>query len=321
MNTLVQNMNNALSDAVGRAGSSVTFIDYDKYYTAGMGRFCEKDYPESNPNRYGLLFYEWDTDDNKPETDGEKALANSPPLHVTPGLVMNGTFHAAINDYIKQMHAQNPSWGSNWTTVDGSLPHIESLNATKKQLLHGTSSNLVPDGYAKVFHPRPNGHQLIANLVLYHIEANYAKKLNQAWPPEEITSDTCAPLKPLPPPSSPKSQSNQHPPQPSCNKAFDGHTDTDEWAQGELASEVCDKAKNDEQMIKQGDPSSNIHEVLYYQSGDNAWIYDVSWKDGCTSDVTKRSAWNPMGASYNCTSLFVRDFKQCESKSRSPYLR
>ena len=75
MNALVENMNKALSDAVDRAGSGVTFIDYDKYYTESLGRFCEKGYPETNPNRYGLLFYEWDTDDNEPETDGAKAQA------------------------------------------------------------------------------------------------------------------------------------------------------------------------------------------------------------------------------------------------------
>ncbi len=191
MNTIVQNMNNVLSAAVSRAGSDVTFIEYDTYYTQSLGRFCEDNYPETNPNRYGLLFYEWDTDDNAPETDGATAQVSGPPLAITPGLVMNGTFEASINNYIRQTIAQNSTWGQNWTTVQGTPPTIDSLNATKQQIVKGSSSNLVPDGYGRVFHPRPNGHQLIANLIFYEIEANYAKKLNQNWPAEEITSGTC----------------------------------------------------------------------------------------------------------------------------------
>ena len=68
------------------------------------------------------------------------------------------------------------------------------------------------------------------------------------------------------------------------------------------------------------DAITNIHDVLHYQPGDNAWVYDVFWQDGYTSDVTERSEWNPMGEEYNCTRLLERDYKQCESEFTSRYV-
>jgi hypothetical protein len=33
---------------------------------------------------------------------------------------------------------------------------------------------------------------MIANLILYHVSNNYAKRLHQEWAPEEVTQDTCS---------------------------------------------------------------------------------------------------------------------------------
>ena len=66
-------------------------------------------------------------------------------------------------------------------------------------------------------------------------------------------------------------------------------------------------------MIKKGDPNSYIHEEKYNEPGDNAYVYDVFWQDGCKSDVSQRNAFNPMGEWYNCTTLLERDYKKCES--------
>ncbi|KAF2756150.1 SGNH hydrolase [Pseudovirgaria hyperparasitica] len=192
MNKLVTNMNKVLSDAVGRAsGDLVTFVDYNKYFAEGRGRFCEDAYKETNPNRYGLLYYEWNTDDNADETDGFTTSDARSPSTFTPSLVMNGTFEGSINDFVRQNMAKHPDWHINMPVAQGAPPRIDTIQATEEQLAIGYSAGVLPDSYGRVFHPRPNGHQLIANLVLYQIEANSAKKIAKHWPAEEITRDTC----------------------------------------------------------------------------------------------------------------------------------
>ena len=83
-----------------------------------------------------------------------------------------------------------------------------------------------------------------------------------------------------------------------------------------MAGYVCNVAKAGGQMIKAGDNSTFIQKELYYQPGENAYVFDVYWKDGCKSTVTQRNAFNPMGGDFNCTSLFERDYKQCKSLDR-----
>lgn len=192
MNELVLNMNKALSEAVGRAGDSVTFVDYDKYYVDGEGRFCEDDFKETSPNRYGLLFYEWNTDDSADETDGLTATDVGSAGSFEPSLVMNGTFEAAINDWARKTLEKNPDWAKGVANAQGAALSIDSVQATDEQKAIGYSSSIVPDSYGRVFHPRPNGHALIANLVLYHVSANYAKRINQDWPQEEVAEGTCS---------------------------------------------------------------------------------------------------------------------------------
>lgn len=185
-------MNKALNDAVTRAGDGVTFVDYDKYNVQGRGRFCEDAYKETNPNRYGLNFYEWNTDDSADETDGLTASSSDSAGSFEPSLVMNGTFEAAINDWVRETLAKNPDWAKDVANAQGAAPSIDSVQATDEQKAIGYSSSVVPDSYGRVFHPRPNGHAMIANLVLYHVSENYAKRINQKWSEEELTKDTCS---------------------------------------------------------------------------------------------------------------------------------
>lgn len=192
MNELVVNMDKALSDAVDRAGDHVTFIDYDKYHADSRGRFCENGCEETSPNCAGLLFYEWDTDDSAEETDDRTGQTAESMGTFTPSLVMNGTFEGAINERVRQSLAKNPSWGEGVATAQGAPPSIDSVQATDDQIVRGYSTSLVPYGYGgRVFRPRPNGHQLIANLVPCNVQANYAKLTSQNWPEEDVTTDTC----------------------------------------------------------------------------------------------------------------------------------
>lgn len=119
---------------------------------------------------------------------------------------MNGTFEGAINRYARQAIADNPSLAKQLPPMQGVLPSIESVHATDVQIASGIFRTILPDKYLRVFHPRANGHQVIANLVLYHAGANNAARLKQEWPSEQLTHDTC-PAKnvitqtPAPPPA------------------------------------------------------------------------------------------------------------------------
>ena len=190
MNKLVRNMNSAISDAVKRAGTSVVFVPYDQYYIDTIGRFCEKGYSETDSNRNGLLLYEYYTDDT---ADADSVTSNGTKLARSGGPVMNGTFEWQINEWIKQAQ-QNDS------SLTPAIPQnpagpgasVNSVNATPDQLHNGYTTAVLPDSYGRIFHPRPGGHQLIANLVLYNMMVTRAKQLSVPQSGQESqTIDTC----------------------------------------------------------------------------------------------------------------------------------
>ncbi|OQO09623.1 hypothetical protein B0A48_05025 [Cryoendolithus antarcticus] len=205
LNALTKSTNKALSDAASRAGASVTFVDYDKYVPLVQGRFCEDKHPETNGNRAGLLFYEWYTDDNVLPTRDDVAKAFSPPLLMTETLALNDTFDAAIGDYVLRAIAANATLGQSLTIAKPPIPNLLQVNATLDQIAHGYAVRPIPDGFNKIFHPRPNAHQLVADLVVYNIQANYARKLGQEPGPEVVDGDTCPAPPPLAPTPAPQS--------------------------------------------------------------------------------------------------------------------
>lgn len=115
----------------------------------------------------------------------------------------------------------------------------------------------------------------------------------------------------VPPPAKPSS-TDQSPPKPSCHLGFDDHSDIHPDVQSQFADKVCsEEAKG--HMIIEGDSSTYIHKPLYYLAGENGYVYDIYWEQGCKDDVSKRDAFNPMGEGYNCTDLFIQDYKYCKS--------
>ncbi|KAI9671724.1 MAG: hypothetical protein M1831_003252 [Alyxoria varia] len=213
MNKLVLGMNGAIGDAVKRAQGSgdalstddwVVFVDYDKYFTDTAGRFCEDGYGETDSNRDGLLFYErWTDDDAEPTVrKPEGAAAEPPKLEHGADIVMNGTFEWQIDEWISQAAGNS--------TLKTTVPEEERLvgegmlsagaenaGGTDEQKEKGGHVSLVPDTWKRIFHPRPGGHQLIANLVLYHMEVTRAKLLGVQVPEEEGTIESTCPLEPL----------------------------------------------------------------------------------------------------------------------------
>ncbi|KAK6431021.1 hypothetical protein LTR95_012820 [Oleoguttula sp. CCFEE 5521] len=171
LNALIQSINKALSDAVSRAGSGVTFVDYDKYVALVQGRFYEDTHPETNGNRAGLLFYKWYTDDDVLPLRDEAAMALSPPLLMTETLTLYDTFDAATGDYVLRAIASNATLGQSLTIAKPPIPNLLQVNATLDQIAHG---------YA-------------------------ARKLGQEPGPEVVNGDTCPAPPPLAPPPAPQS--------------------------------------------------------------------------------------------------------------------
>lgn len=190
MNALVANVNQKISEAVGRAGDKAVFVDYDKYYKDTLARFCEARYAEPFGNRAGLLFYEYYTDDSvEPDTpDGKSASARS------GNLVMNGTFEGDINALVQEYMSANSSASFDiQTTAVGNDAKKVQTNPSLDQNDVATQVSVIPDSYGRVFHPRPGGHALISNLVFYNMGVRRAKQLNQAVPNQDVISDTCPP--------------------------------------------------------------------------------------------------------------------------------
>jgi hypothetical protein len=72
--------------------------------------------------------------------------------------------------------------------------NTSAFNTSKPEMfssLGGLISWFIPDTVKRVFHPQPNGHLLIANLVLYHMEIELAKQQGMPIGEEDPPARTC----------------------------------------------------------------------------------------------------------------------------------
>jgi hypothetical protein len=165
MNDLVDATNKAISDAISRAGSQFVFVNYDQYYTKNGGLFCEPGTQEPAPNRNGLLFYEWGTGDTN--TLSKRQENNG----LDPNQAVSGTFEGQIVAWANATKAKNP------------MAETEAQHESPGNVLISTSS-FIRDGYLRVFHPRPEGHAIIANLIFWKLAETRARTSNQPFGPE-----------------------------------------------------------------------------------------------------------------------------------------
>ncbi|KAL9572343.1 hypothetical protein ACKAV7_003544 [Fusarium commune] len=187
-NSLVDEINQKLEEAVDRAGDSVRFVNYDQYVGKYGGRYCEAGVDESTSEsntRKGLMVYElnsWDP------------AGTSPWKRNTGGGELNGTFYGdmLILGQITRLLDPNAEL------------HHDGDDAKKALATRADISNyLIPDGYGRVFHPQIALHEMIASLVIYEIMLDHQARIGYAvWtPPTENTS--CKTVKPSPTPSAP----------------------------------------------------------------------------------------------------------------------
>jgi hypothetical protein len=147
------------------AGPNVRFIDYDSEIEATRGRYCEAGIQEPDPSRAGLVFYEWntvDTGENKTELQNR-----------TGDGVPKGSFEGDIADQINKTLEEHPGWQFD--------PDKGFVNKTKGDVgdegyIEDTLHWLIPDSYKRVFHLRPEGHRVIARMLLQDLEKNGPSK-------------------------------------------------------------------------------------------------------------------------------------------------
>ncbi|RTE68596.1 hypothetical protein BHE90_017027, partial [Fusarium euwallaceae] len=173
LNLLVDTVNSQLEAAVARAGDSVRFIHFDPFVGKYGGRYCEPGVDESTSEsntRKGLMFYElnsWDP------------AGTSPWKRETDGGELSGTLYGDMLILAQITRLLDP---------DAELHHDNGNNelASKRELAARADifDYLVPNGYARVFHPQIALHKMIASLVIYEIMMDHQVRTGYAvWTP------------------------------------------------------------------------------------------------------------------------------------------
>ncbi|KAK1973372.1 SGNH hydrolase-type esterase domain-containing protein [Colletotrichum cereale] len=178
MNGLTLATNEVIQAAVQRAGDAFEYVGYNQYFSVLQGRFCEAGVKEPDANRNGLLFFEKDTEDadltllgrrdlEDPEVGTRAAALQS--RQITDRGGKNRTevsFEKFITDSIAEARAQDASLVVSPPDSSAGDP---ALKTSAKLSLGNVIGDLVPDESKRVFHPRPAGHAIIANLVVWRM--------------------------------------------------------------------------------------------------------------------------------------------------------
>lgn len=179
MNAMVDAVNKRIRDAVKKAGDHVVFVDYDRYVAKNRGRYCEAGVVEPDPNRLGLYFYEWKTVD---------AGDNSTALSLPGDDVPKGSFEGDIAEWTNRTHQEHPDW--KFGPEEDEKIVLRTDKERSSEIIGDTVNWLLPDFWKRVFHLRPMGHLLIANLVLDKIAETRVKLTESRVSGEEALLET-----------------------------------------------------------------------------------------------------------------------------------
>lgn len=161
LNDMVRAVNTIIRKAVVAAGPNVRFIDYDSEIEAARGRYCEAGVQEPDPSRDGLAFYEWNTVDHG---ENRTALQNH-----TGEDVRRGSFEGGIADQINKTLEEHPDW--QWDPEKGFVNKTKG-KVDEEGIIGDTLHWLIPDSYKRVFHLRPEGHKLVARMLIEDLVRN-----------------------------------------------------------------------------------------------------------------------------------------------------
>ncbi|KAF2253830.1 SGNH hydrolase [Trematosphaeria pertusa] len=160
LNEMVRSVNAILRKVTEDVGPNVRFIDYDHHIEKARGRYCESGVQEPSPNRQGLSFYEWNTVD---------AGENSTELqHRTGDDVPKGSFEGGIAERINKTLQEHPDWQFD---PDKGFVNKSRAGVGEEGLIEDTIHWMLPDSWKRVFHLRPEGHEIVARLLLEDLDA------------------------------------------------------------------------------------------------------------------------------------------------------
>ncbi|KAH6949082.1 SGNH hydrolase-type esterase domain-containing protein, partial [Fusarium avenaceum] len=188
MNRLVDLINEKIELAVKNAGDNVMFVNYDEYVGHFKGRYCENGIDEASTEsntRPELMFYELDTLDPW----GSNPWKRSTIEH------KNGSFSGYMNMFARATEFIAPD------VKFREEQRIETTSELKAQQAAAQGAtedvpNLLPDGYGRVFHPQILLHELIANLVLFHVSNRRMQENDLEPEPLLDTSVASCPINP-----------------------------------------------------------------------------------------------------------------------------
>lgn len=160
LNDMVLAVNAVLRRAVETAGPYVRFVDYDTRIATFRGRYCELGVHEPDPNRWGLMFYQWDTVNRG---ENKTNLQNS-----TGDGVPKGSFENGIAERINKTLLEHPDWSFD---PDKGFVEKNETAVDNQGIIEDTIHWLIPDSYKRVFHMRPEGHWIVSRMIWDDLEA------------------------------------------------------------------------------------------------------------------------------------------------------
>jgi lysophospholipase L1-like esterase len=161
LNDMVASVNAILAKAVRDAGPNVRFIDYDNEVRKARGRYCEAGIQEPEPSRRDLMFYEWNTVDSG---ENRTELQNR-----TGGSVPKGSFEGGIAGEVNKTLEEHPDW--QFDPDKGFVNKTKGEESVVGEGWLGDSIHwMLPDSYKRVFHMRPEGHRIVARMLVEDLE-------------------------------------------------------------------------------------------------------------------------------------------------------
>jgi hypothetical protein len=198
-NNFVDQVNTKLEAAVAKLNGQAVFVNYDPLFEALAGRYCEDGVTETDINRFDTLFFERGAPNifkhRRRQTMNDQDL------------VANGTFEGMMANWVDDTLQEHPDWISdlqgqeleefvagNPVQIDIAVPHGPHPSNKPGNSSSGNFTGIhpaanieiqgipgptwfFPDTMKRVFHPRAQGHNLIAGTVMMAMAAERAKML------------------------------------------------------------------------------------------------------------------------------------------------
>ncbi|KAL6229677.1 SGNH hydrolase-type esterase domain-containing protein [Aspergillus navahoensis] len=317
MNDLVDAVNAKLADAAERAGPNVRFINYDQYFGEFNGRYCAPGVDESvgsdSNTRSRLMFYELSTLDPFGTEPWKRDLQDQEVVGTFAGYQnILAQITLLLDQEAKLVHEDKVETTPQPLTGAGDVPTVDPKGIP--DIVAGMIDSIpedfkvpgfLPDGYGRVFHPQILGHEIIANLVLYNMMNDNARRQGKPDAPESLSLETCPVIEP-PTPITPFDLSPQE-----CKPAFDGHDDVHEDNLNYWARWLC---QDQDATLFSMSPGSQ--EVFWRpeQSG-VVMNFRIRWNEGCQTTQESQSPRFPLHPreDVTCQKMFWENWRNCNN--------